>query len=132
MRARATAGLPPPAGPDRDVLRARVRSALAGSLGWEEFADRLRCSGVLVRERYSTRNPGEITGYAVALLPHGTTDGASVWFGGGKLAPDLSLPQLQARWQDDSAAGTTSGAAPASPHARGSGSSTGGPGGTVS
>lgn len=30
MRARAKAGLPPPAGPDRDVLRARVRSALAG------------------------------------------------------------------------------------------------------
>ncbi len=52
--------------------------------------------------------PGEITGYAVALLPHGTTGQASVWFGGGKLAPDLSLPQLQARWHDDSPAGAAS------------------------
>ncbi len=85
-----------------------MRSALAGSQGWEEFADRLRRSGVVVRERYSTRNPGEITGYAVALLPHGTTGEASVWFGGGKLAPDLSLPQLQARWHDDSPAGRAS------------------------
>jgi hypothetical protein len=110
VRARAKAGLPPPAGADRDVLRGRVRSALAGSQGWEEFADRLRCSGVLVRERYSTRDAGEITGYAVALPALGTTGEASVWFGGGKLAPDLSLPQLQARWHDDSTAGTASSA----------------------
>jgi len=109
-RARVKAGLPPAAGPDREVLRARVRSALAGSQGWEEFADRLRDSGVLVRERYSTRNAGEITGYAVALPAHGTTDEGSVWFGGGKLAPDLSLPQLQARWRGDSTAGTASSA----------------------
>ena len=101
VRARAQAGLPPPAGPDREVLRGRVRAALAGSQGWEEFAERLRLSGVLVRERYSIRNPDEITGYAVALPTHGA--GAmgreqSVWFGGGKLAPDLTFPQLQARW----------------------------------
>ncbi len=56
---------------------------------------------MLVRERYSIRNPDEITGYAVALPTHGA--GAlgreqSVWFGGGKLAPDLTFPQLQARW----------------------------------
>jgi hypothetical protein len=60
--ARAQAGLPPPAGPDREVLRARVRVALAGSHDWEEFTDQLRRSGVQVRERHSTRNPGEITG----------------------------------------------------------------------
>lgn len=88
-------------GPVRDVLRARVRAALVGSEGWEEFAERLRLSGVLVRERYSTRTPGEITGSAVALPAHGAgagSRGQSVWFGGGKLAPDLTLPQLQARW----------------------------------
>ena len=89
------------------LLRGRVRAALAGSQGWEEFAERLRLSGVLVRERYSTRNPGEITGYAIALPTSGAGPGGreqSVWFGGGKLAPDLTLPQLQARWADPGAA----------------------------
>ena len=100
VRAAAQAGLPAPAGPDREVLRARVRAALAGSKDWEEFAGRLRLSGVFLRERYSTRDPGELTGYAVRLMPIGaedTTTQRAVWFGGGKLAPDLSLPQLQAR-----------------------------------
>ena len=103
----ARAGLPAPAGPDREVLRARVRAALAGSAGWEEFAGRLRLSGVLVRERYSTRDPGELTGYAVGLLAtgaRGSTGQQVVWFGGGKLAPDLSLPQLRARWDQDGGA----------------------------
>jgi len=98
------AGLPGPAGPDREVLRARVRAALAGSDGWEDFAGRLRLSGVLVRERYSTRDPGELTGYAVGLLATGARGSVGqqvVWFGGGKLAPDLSLPQLRARWDQD-------------------------------
>ncbi len=81
---------------------------------------------MLVRERYSTRNLGEITGYAVALLPHGTTGEASVWFGGGKLARDLSLPQLQVRWLDDGATGTTPGAERVTGSARRPGSSTGG------
>jgi hypothetical protein len=107
VQASARAGLPAPAGPDREVLRGRVRAALAGSQDWEEFADRLRRSGVLVRERYSTRDPGELTGYAVGLGGSSVRDRAgqqTVWFGGGKLAPDLSLPQLRARWDHDAAA----------------------------
>jgi hypothetical protein len=55
--ARTKASLPPPAGPDREVLRGRVRAALAGSQDWQEFTDRLRRSGVQVRERYSTKTP---------------------------------------------------------------------------
>jgi hypothetical protein len=108
VQAAAQAGLPAPAGPDREVLRARVRAALAGSQGWEEFAGRLRSTGVLVRERYSTRNPDEITGYAVGLPPtgvRGRTGQQTIWFGGGKLAPDLSLPQLRARWDQGERAG---------------------------
>ncbi|MGI8632814.1 MAG: relaxase/mobilization nuclease domain-containing protein, partial [Solirubrobacterales bacterium] len=110
------AGLPTPVGPDREVLRARVRAALAGSDGWEDFAGRLRLSGVLVRERYSTRNPGQLSGYAVGLLATGARDAPEqqvVWFGGGKLAPDLSLPQLRARWdQDEGASGGQPGRQP--------------------
>jgi hypothetical protein len=107
VRAAAQASMPAPAGPDREVLRARVRAALAGSQDWEEFADGLRRSGVLVRERYSTRTPGELTGYAVGLPGSSVRDRAgqqTVWFGGGKLAPDLSLPQLRARWDQGAAA----------------------------
>lgn len=84
-------GRPAPAGPDREVLRARIRDALAGAGTWEEFTGRLSADGVLVRPRYSTTNPGEVTGYSVALRPVGrdaVEDRQPVWYGGGKLAPD--------------------------------------------
>jgi len=98
---RTAQGRPAPAGPDREVLRGKVRAALAGANSFEQFSERLRRDGVLVRPRMSTQDPEQVTGYAVALLPRGTdpADGIEpVWFGGGKLAPDLTLPQLQARW----------------------------------
>jgi hypothetical protein len=49
------------------VLRRQVRIAAAGATTMTEFLDRLRRDGVLVHERHSERNPGQITGYAVAL-----------------------------------------------------------------
>ena len=52
--------------PVRDTLRRQVRTAAAGATTIPEFLDRLRRDGVLVHERHSERNPGEITGYAVA------------------------------------------------------------------
>jgi hypothetical protein len=88
-------GRPATTGPDREVLRARVRDALAGSECWHDFAGRLGADGVLVRPRYSTTNPGEITGYAVALRPVGRDcdeDRQPVWYGGGKLAPASRFP----------------------------------------
>jgi hypothetical protein len=94
-------GRPPPTGPDREVLRARVRVALAGSTSWKEFTERLSVDGVLVRPRYSTLNAGEITGYAVALRLRlsDSDDGRDpLWFSGGKLAPDLTLPRLRRCW----------------------------------
>ena len=98
---RSAQGRPAPVGPDREVLRGKVRAALAGASSFEEFSDRLRLDGVMVRPRMSTLDPDEVTGYAVALRGSGTDAAAgieSVWFGGGKLAPDLTFPQLQARW----------------------------------
>jgi hypothetical protein len=91
-------GLPPSAGPDREVLRRRVRVAAAGATDLPDFFARLRSGGVLVKERRSQRDPDQVTGYAVALPAHGEP----VWFGGGKLAPDLSLPRLQDRWVSSS------------------------------
>jgi hypothetical protein len=54
---------------------------------------------VLVRKGLSTRNPAEASGYAVALPGDAARDGGPVWFGGGKLAADLTLPKLRRRWE---------------------------------
>ena len=84
--------------PARLTLRRHVSTAAASAASTTEFFARLDQSGVLVRLRYSTRNPGQVTGYAVALPGDTTSDGQPVWYGGGKLAADLSWPRLQQRW----------------------------------
>jgi hypothetical protein len=58
---------------------------------------------VLLRLRYSDRNPGEVTGYAVALPGNTASDEEPVWYGGGKLAPDLTVPKLRRRWRQPTA-----------------------------
>jgi hypothetical protein len=52
----------------------------------------------MVRPRYSQQDAGVITGYAVALPGDRARSGAPVWFGGGKLAADLSWTKLSRRW----------------------------------
>jgi hypothetical protein len=104
-RRRQAEGRPGPAAPDRELLRRQVRTAAAGASNLTEFLARLRSDGLLVRERMSERNPGEVTGYAVALPDRYDTGGRPIFFGGGKLAPDLTLPQLQRRWQYTGPAG---------------------------
>jgi hypothetical protein len=84
--------------PARVTLRREVCAAAAGAGSEQEFFTRLRAAGVLVRERRSTVNPCEVTGYAVGLPGHTARDGGVVWYGGGKLAADLTLPKLRARW----------------------------------
>ena len=82
----------------RVTLCRAVATAAAGAGSEQEFFARLRQAGVLVRTRCSVRDPGQITGYAVAIPGDTTRAGGPVWFGGGKLAADLSLPKLRARW----------------------------------
>ena len=53
---------------------------------------------MLVRKRFSVKIPGQVTGYSVALPGDTAKDGGPVWYGGGKLAADLSWPKLQQRW----------------------------------
>lgn len=86
----------------RSVLRGRVKAAAASSSGFGEFTDRLAALGVTVWPRMSERTPDQVTGYAVSLNDWLNAAGDPVRFGGGKLAPDLSLPKLQARWDPDS------------------------------
>ena len=82
----------------RTRLRREVCTAAAGAGSEQEFFDRLATAGVVVRKRYSTTDPGAVTGYAVGLAEHTARDGATIWYGGGKLAADLTLPKLRARW----------------------------------
>ncbi len=84
--------------PPRITLRLAVSTAAAGASSEQEFFARLARAGVLIRKRLSTSNLGEVTGYAVALLGD-SAGGAPVWFGGGKLAADLTLPRLRKRWE---------------------------------
>ena len=84
--------------PPRTTLRRHVSTAAASAASPEEFFARLDQVGVLVRLRHSTRNPGQVTGYAVAIPDDTTKAGEPVWYGGGKLAADLSWPRLCQRW----------------------------------
>jgi hypothetical protein len=84
--------------PPRITLRHLAQDAAATALSEEDFFARLRDAGALIRFRYSDRNPGQVTGYALALPSHTTTTGQPVWFSGGKLAPDLTIPKPRSRW----------------------------------
>ncbi|HUY46053.1 MAG TPA: hypothetical protein VMV92_10050 [Streptosporangiaceae bacterium] len=92
-------------------LRREVCAAAAGARTEQEFFTRLGQAGVLVRQRHSTTHPGEVTGYAVGLPQHAAKDGGVIWYGGGKLAADLTLPKLRGRWADPTARNPLTGAA---------------------
>ncbi len=77
--------------PARTELARVVRQAATATTTPEEFADELRNRGYLVELR---RLPsGDPIGYKIARSAV-----SPVYFGGGKLAPDLSMPKLIARW----------------------------------
>jgi hypothetical protein len=88
----------------RVTLRRQVTTAAASAGDEQEFFTRLGQAGILVRKRFSTQNPGQITGYAVATPGDTASDGGPVWYGGGKLAADLSWPRLRQRWTPGRAA----------------------------
>jgi hypothetical protein len=81
--------------PVRTTLRWQVRTAAAGATTIADFLERLRRDGVLVRERHSERDPDEITGYSVASPDSVDAEGKPVYYGGGRLAADLTLPKLR-------------------------------------
>ena len=83
----------------RVTLRTKVKAAAASSAGFDDFRAVLAREGVTVWPRMSERNPDQITGYSVSLDDWTNAAGQPVRFGGGKLAPDLSWPKLNARWE---------------------------------
>ena len=96
----ARLGRPEPA---RDVLRRQVREAVGRASSSSGFLDELRGAGLLVRERLSP-GTGDLTGYSVALAG-GDQDSAGepIFYGGGRLASDLTLPKVRARFGEATA-----------------------------
>src|SRR5664280_1223086 len=83
--------------PPRIKLARMVREASVASKDEAEFVRRLRGSGALVRPRLQTGGKEAVVGYSVALRI-GEGD-KPIWFGGGKLARDLTLPNLRQFWE---------------------------------
>lgn len=81
----------------RTWLRRQVRTAAVQAQNPEDFFQRLADLGVKVRVREPRY--GDVVGYAVAKPGDVNAAGQPVWFGGGRLAPDLSLPALLDRWR---------------------------------
>ena len=85
--------------PPRVTLRRMVQEAASAAVSEQDFFARLWDAGALIRERRSTTDQDQVTGYAAALPASQARAGGPVWFGGGKLAPDLTLPRLRRRWE---------------------------------
>jgi len=89
----------------RDVLRARVQVAVAGSNDVGEFKELLAADGVTMHSRMSEKNPDQVTGVSFSLdeALGGKRDKNDqvIRYSGSKLAPDLAWTKLAARWTSD-------------------------------
>jgi hypothetical protein len=83
----------------RAVIRNVATGAAQQARGEPDFFARLRQDGLTVRLRFSEIHPGEVTGYAVALPGHDDGQGRPLWYSGGRLSADLTLPRLRRRWR---------------------------------
>ncbi|WP_240662404.1 mobilization protein [Streptomyces sp. WAC 06738] len=79
----------------REKLRATVRTAAAHATSEDHFFALLAGADILVDKRIAPS--GDTIGYKVALAGDTNAAGDPIWFAGGKLAPDLSLPKIRAR-----------------------------------
>ncbi len=84
--------------PARAVLGRQVRAYAVGSGDEAQFVRRARGAGLLIRPRYAAGRGDVIEGYSVAQRP-GRGE-RPVWFGGGRLDRDLTLPRLRLGWVD--------------------------------
>lgn len=104
--------------PPRVTLRRHVQAAAAVARSEPEFFAALARRGVQVRLRHGEHGPGQVTGYAVTTAEARTAAGDPLWFGGGKLATDLTLPKLRQRWPGPDGRACPQAAGPGGPQAR--------------
>jgi len=83
----------------RRRLERTVRAAATAASTEAQWLARLGELGVSVEPRWA-RGGDRVVGYRVALAdpPREQAGSKAVWFGGGKLAHDLTLPALRAGW----------------------------------
>jgi hypothetical protein len=79
----------------REVLRLRVRRAVAAAGDEAEFFTLLEATGVTVRLKHGPS--GDALGCTFALPGDTNDQGKPVFYSGSTLAPDLSLPQIRQR-----------------------------------
>jgi hypothetical protein len=80
----------------RRTLERIVRACATAASDEADFVGRLRGEGVLWRARFGEGGRSEVVGYSVALPAR---DGERpVWFGGGRLSRELTLPRLRGTW----------------------------------
>lgn len=82
----------------RFTLSRQVRGCAVGAKDEAEFVRRVRSQGILIRPRFARGTQDVIEGYRVAMRPK--FGERPIWFGGGKLGKDLSLPRLREEWPD--------------------------------
>ncbi|MGP5288288.1 relaxase/mobilization nuclease domain-containing protein [Glutamicibacter arilaitensis] len=82
----------------RFLLSLKVRAASTASNSEAEFVRRMRRDGLLVRARFADGRTDVVTGYSVAERPEAGE--RPIWYGGGHLGRDLTLPRLRDGWPD--------------------------------
>lgn len=84
--------------PARATLARTVRAVAVASRDEAGFVGAVRDAGLLVRPRYAAGGTAAVVGYSVAVRP--VAGEPVVWFGGGRLDRDLTLPRLREAWPD--------------------------------
>lgn len=83
---------------DRAVLEERLRAAATAAASEADFVRRARRLGVRLHPRFASGRTDIVVGYSAALR---TEAGQQTrWWGGGRIARDLTLTQLRTRWED--------------------------------
>jgi hypothetical protein len=85
----------------RHTLERIVRACATASRTESEFVRALREHGLQVRPRYAPGGTDRVVGYSVRLPGTGEGRDRMVWYGGGRLAKDLTLPALRRSWGQD-------------------------------
>lgn len=82
----------------RYELARSVRAAATAAQSEDEFVRRMRKNGLIVRPRFADGRNDVVTGYSVAQRPQ--YGERPIWYGGGHLGRDLTLPRLRGEWPD--------------------------------
>ena len=90
----------------RERLRRGVRASATAARTESEFVGLLRAEGLVVRPRWAAGGRDTVVGYSVARATDPRSGEELVWFGGGKLGRDLTLPALRQGWEPDPDAAT--------------------------